>query len=104
MVRKMAEEGGLTLTGNVVARFKRFVRTKDNGDESEVVTYRVLAGTAVHEVDVWAPTGYYPVGSYVQLRVFPTAFQARGGGVKVRLSVEREADGFHDDVAGVVQD
>lgn len=93
MVRKVQDEGsenGLLLRGVVVARFCRTIRTSDR--ETEIVVYRVLAGSNVYGYDEYSPEGYRPIGSYIEVPVIPVLIHTRRGQQLIRLRRARPAD------------
>ena len=65
---------GLVLRGSVAGRSRRNVGDK----KTELVTYKINAGTNMYFVKDWAPKQYYPVGEFVELPINIKSFQKDG--------------------------
>jgi hypothetical protein len=76
---------GLVLKGSVAGRTKRIVGEK----KTELVTYKIFAGTNIYFVKDWAPKEYYPVGELVELPITIKSFQKDG-----RVMIDYTISGF----------
>ena len=65
---------GLVLKGSITGRSRRNVGDK----KTELVTYKLLAGSNIFFVKDWAPKEYYPVGEFVELPITIKCFQKDG--------------------------
>jgi len=73
---------GLVLKGSVVGRSRRIVGEK----ETELITYKIFAGTNVYFVKDWAPKDYFPLGETVELPITIKPFQ-KGGRVMIDYTI-----------------
>ena len=65
---------GVVLRGSVIGRSKRIVGDK----KTELVTYKIYAGTNIYFVKDWAPKDYLTVGDNVELSISIKPFQKDG--------------------------
>ena len=65
---------GLLLKGSVTGRSKRNVGVKN----TELVTYKIVAGNKIYFVKDWAPKDYLAVGQIVELPIYVKSFQMDG--------------------------
>lgn len=65
---------GLVLRGSVAGRSRRIVGDK----KTELITYKIFAGSNIYFVKDWAPKNYFPVGESVELPITVKSFQKDG--------------------------